>query len=135
MLQFWLFWTQSDTLLIKQVKNTVCRLRAATAKKTGKWLEKMAVKKKLALDDLTWPQAWPLDPVGLTETPVMFESIVFYVKSAFSVCETTSKIPAWFVNGRFDEFYMILIIGMAVSPSNLIPEVFFEKRIMKLKPF
>ena len=29
MLQFWLFWTQSDTLLIQETKNTVCTLRVA----------------------------------------------------------------------------------------------------------
>jgi len=49
---------------------------------------------------------------------------------------TTSKIPPWFVNvGRFDEFYMILILVVAVGPSNLILEVFFKNQTETLQPF
>ena len=48
---------------------------------------------------------------------------------------TTSNILAWYVNGQFDEFLMIMMLEMLVKLSNLIPPAIESYIIRQIRPF
>ena len=61
MLQFWRFWTQSDTLLIQLAKNTVCRLFTSCDDEENR---KMAVKINVGIRRLDMATGLAFEPRG-----------------------------------------------------------------------
>ena len=57
------------------------------------------------------------------------------VQTAKKNQNTTSNILAWYVNGQFDEFLMIMMLEVIVELSNLIPPAIESYIIRQIRPF